>query len=70
MVIECQHVSDMFIPPADLLNFHCCSMFILRPADMQISQELASLKDVFFKSEDYRLSGVSLVSFCWLVFMN
>lgn len=36
MVTEGYSVSDMFIPPADLLAFHCCFMFILRFADMQI----------------------------------
>ena len=33
VVTECYTVSDMFIPPADLLTFHCCFMFILRPAE-------------------------------------
>ena len=33
VVTECCTVSDMFIPPADLLTFHCCFMFILRPAE-------------------------------------
>lgn len=61
MVTECRHVSDMFIPPADSPVFHCCFIFILRPANMQISQELTSLKEVFFKSENCRSISCSFL---------
>lgn len=44
-----------------LAGFHCCFMFILRLADTQISQELSSLNDVFFKNESCRLSRVYLL---------